>query len=106
MGLGGLPAILPSFLQNRGPGPGHHLSERTARSFILLPPHFVAGQERCHLDDVELSALLWLETDAAIPDQPATAGPVLLAALSKPSRIFTAQSGHDRWDRIARRRAN
>src|SRR2546430_3711829 len=88
MGLGRLPAILPAFLQERGSRAGHDLPERAARSFVLLFANLVARPERHHLDDLELSAFLRLETDAAIPDQPAEAGPIVLAALSKPPRVF------------------
>src|SRR5947207_2842960 len=88
MGLGRLPAILSAFLQDRGSRAGHYLSERAARSFVLLFANLVARPERHHLDDLELSAFLRPQTDAAIPDQPPTAGPIVLAALSKPPRVF------------------
>src|SRR5437016_12113673 len=88
MGLGRLPTILSAFLQERGSRAGHHLPERAARSVVLLFAHLVAGPERHHLDDVELSAFLRSETDAAISNQPPTAGPIVLATLSKPPRVF------------------
>src|SRR2546430_14721881 len=91
MGLGRLPTILSAFLQERGSRAGHDLPERAARSFVLLFANLVASSERHHLDDLELSAFLRLETDAAIPDQPAAAGPIVLAAVSKPPRVFSSK---------------
>src|SRR5205823_3711938 len=100
MGLGRLPAILPALLQVGGSRAGHHLPERAARSFVLLFANLVAGPERHHLDDLELSTFLRIETDAAIPDQPAAAGPIVLAALSKPPRVFAQKqcaTGRDQF---------
>src|SRR5260370_654230 len=100
MGLGRLPAIFPSFLQIGGPRAGHDLPERAARSFVLLFANLLARPERHHLDDLELSAFLRPETDSAISDQPAAAGPVVLAALSKPPRVFAQKqcaTGRDQF---------
>src|SRR6266480_4716954 len=106
MGLGRLPAILSAFLQERGSRAGHHLPERAARSFVLLFAHLVARPKRHHLDDVELSAFLRLETDAAIPDQPPAAGPIVLAALSKPPRVSAQKQCATRRDQPVRRRTD
>ena len=42
------------------------LNEQRDFSFYYLA-HFIACQRRHRLDDVELSALLWLEADSAVP---------------------------------------
>ena len=94
LGLGRLPAVFPALLQGGGPRAGHDLPERAERSFVLLPAHFLARERRHHLDDLELSALLRVEADAAVQDQPATARPIVLAALPKPQGIPPADT---RW---------
>src|SRR5205807_8216551 len=106
MGLGRLPAILPALLQVGGSRAGHHLSERAARSFVLLFANLVARPERHHLDDVELSAFLRLEADAAIPDQSPATGPIVLAALSKPPRVFAQKQCATGRDQSVRRRTD
>src|SRR5206468_12969898 len=83
-----LSAIFPTVLQIGGSRAGHYLPERAARSVVLLFANLVPRAERHHLDDLELSAFLRAETDAAIPDQPAAAGSIVLAALSKSPRVF------------------
>ena len=75
------------FYKDRRSRPGYDLPERTARSFLLLPAHFLARERRHRLDDVELSVVLRVEINAAISNQSPAAGPDILAALSKPPRI-------------------
>src|SRR5437667_43409 len=69
LGLGGLPAVFSIVLQGRRPRSGHYLPERAARSLVLLPAHFVAREKRDDLDDLELSAFLRVEIDAAVSHQ-------------------------------------
>ncbi len=67
------------------------LNEQHDLSFYYLRISSRA-RERHHLDDVELSALLRLETNAAISNQSAASGSIVLAALSKPSRVSCAST--------------
>src|SRR5207249_7149740 len=91
MGLGRLSAIFPAVLQRRGSSPGRDLPERTTRFFVLLSTYFVARQRRQGLDHMELSVVLRLETHAALPHQSTAAGSIVLAALSKSSRVSSPE---------------
>src|SRR5437773_12341227 len=73
LGLGRLPPILSPLLQSRRSRPGDYLPQRATRSLVLLPANLVPVPDRRHLDDVELPALVWVETDAAISHQPPAA---------------------------------
>src|ERR1700730_4563620 len=106
MGLGRLPAIFPAFLQVGRSRAGDHLFERATRSLFLLFANLVAGEKRHHLDDLELSTFLWPKTDAAISNQPPTAGPIVLAALSKPPRVFAEEQCATGGDQSVGRRTD
>src|SRR5439155_1406191 len=91
----GAPGILAAtflaVLQRRGSSPGRDLPERTTRFFVLLSTYFVARQRRQGLDHMELSVVLRLETHAALPHQSTAAGSIVLAALSKSSRVSSPE---------------
>src|SRR6266404_3247522 len=103
MGLGRLPPVFPALLQRGRPGSGHYLLERATRPGLLLFANFFAGEERHDLDDLELSALVRPETDAALPDQSPAARSIVLATISKPPPISPAQQCRCWRDRRAGR---
>ena len=66
MGLGRLPAVFSAVLQERRSRPSHDLSQRAARSLILLSANLFPCQERRDLDHLELSTFLRIKINAPV----------------------------------------
>ena len=72
------------------------LNEQNDLSFYYL--RISSRARTASLDDLELSALLWTAVDPDISDQSSTAGPIILAAVPEPPRIFARAQRRARGD--------